>query len=355
MTNNSGKWHPLTRRQALAIAAGGSLALPLMSWRAFSAEIELVLANWGGDAIPAMTSAFIEPFEKETGIRVTIDGSGPTHGKVKAMVESGKTTWNVFDGDAFGAIQFGKEGLLEPIDYSIIDKGKVRPGFAWDFGVCGYFYSYILAYDSSKFSEAPKTWADFWDVKKFPGKRTLWKYMQGALEAALLADGVAEDHLYPLDVDRAFAKLEQLKEHLVFWDSSSQSQQLLRDGEVAMGQIWNTRASTLAQDTKNKIKWSYEHGGVVPTAWGVPKGASHLKETMQFVAFMQRPDRQIALLKAMGAGTANPAAGAETPTDLAALDAGAEANWNVQFKMDPIWYAENYDTVLNRYLDFAQA
>lgn len=354
MTRNSGGTFRPTRRQTLAMTAG-ALVMPFVARTAAAADVELVLANWGGDAIAAMTAAVIEPFQKETGIRVSVDGSGPTHGKIKAMVESGNTTWNVIDGDAFGAIQFGKEGLLEQIDYSIVDKAKVRPGFAWDSGVCGYFYSYVLAYDSSKFATAPQTWADFWDVQKFPGKRTLWKYMQGALEAALLADGVPEDKLYPLDVDRAFTKLEQLKDHLIFWDASSQSQQLLRDGEVTMGQIWNTRAQTLAMDTGNKIKWSFNHAGVVPTAWNVPKGASHLKETMQFLAFMQRPDRQVALLKAMGAGSANPATSAETPPELVALDAGADVNWNVQFKMDPNWYADNYDTVLNRYLDFAQA
>lgn len=344
----------INRRNALAITAGGALSMPFLLRSAHAADVNLVLANWGGDASAAMTSAFIEPFEKETGIKVSIDGSGPTHGKVKAMVESGNTIWNVFDGDAFGAIQFGKEGLLEKIDYSIVDRNAVRPGYAWDSGICGYFYSYVLAYDSNKFPDGLKTWADFWNVEKFPGKRTLWKYMQGALEAALLADGVPVDKLYPLDVDRAFAKLEEIKEHLIFWDSSSQSQQLLRDGEVVMGQIWNTRASALAADTNDRFKWSYENGGVVPTAWGVPKGASNLKETMQFIAFMQRPDRQVALLQAMGAGTANPAAGAVTPANVVD-DAGGEKNWAVQFKMDPQWYAENYDVVLNRYLDFAQS
>ena len=61
-------------------------------------------------------------------------------------------------------------------------------------------------------SRARSRWADLFDTAKIPGKRTFYKWSApGVLEIALLADGVAPDKLYPLDLDRAFKKLDTIK------------------------------------------------------------------------------------------------------------------------------------------------
>lgn len=341
-----------SRRQAL-IVAGSALTVPFCGHSVMAAE-GLVLANWGGDALIGEGKAYAEPFTAATGIPVTVDGSGPSDGKIKAMVESGSVTWDVCDATAFSAIGLGQAGLLEPIDYGIIDKSKVRSGYIWEHGVCGYYYSYVLTFNQSKLKETPATWADFWDVKRFPGKRTMWKYMEGALEAALLADGVKPEALYPLDVERAFAKLAELKEHLILWDSSSNSQQLLREGEVVMGQIWNTRAHLLEKDSKGAIKWAFKDGLIVPNAWVVPKGSKNVKQAMEFIAFMQDPQRQIEQLKLMAGGPGNPVTAASVPAELAPINSTSDENWALQVKMQPDWYAKNYNDVLGRYLDFFQ-
>ncbi|HEX9446618.1 MAG TPA: ABC transporter substrate-binding protein, partial [Dongiaceae bacterium] len=316
-----------------------------------SAATELVLVNWGGDAIPNFTQAFAKPFEQATGIKVTIDGSGPTDGKIKAMVESGNVTWNVCDADSFTSLDLGAKGLLEEIDYSIVDPKKVRPGQALKYGCASYIYTYVIAYNAKKLPQAPKTWADFWNLEKFPGKRTFWKYMSGALEAALIADGVPADKLYPLDTKRAFKKLEEIKDHIILWESGADSQRFLREGEVTMGSIWHTRANLLTQDTKGEVKWHFNQGVASPSSWAVPKGAKNLKETMQFIAFMQQPERQLDLLKTMSNGPANPAASAMAPADLAKIDPGNEANWKMEIPLDIEWYGKNYNSVLNDYLD----
>jgi putative spermidine/putrescine transport system substrate-binding protein len=341
----------ITRRKALMIT-GAAVAAPIIlrSGRA-SAATELVLANWGGDAIPNFAHAFAEPFEKATGIKVSIDGSGPTDGKIKAMVESGNVTWNVCDADSFTSQELGEKGLLEEIDYTIVDPKKVRPGQALKYGCASYIYTYVIAYNSKKLPEAPTTWADFWNVEKFPGKRSFWKYMSGALEAALIADGVAPDKLYPIDTKRAFKKLEELKDHIILWESGADSQRFLREGEVTMASIWNTRATLLNRDTKGEIKWTFNQGVAGPSSWAVPKGAKNIKETMQFIAFMQKPELQLDLLKTMSNGPANPEGSAMASGDLAQNDAGNEANWKMEIPLDVQWYADNYNTVLNDYLD----
>ncbi|HWT98309.1 MAG TPA: ABC transporter substrate-binding protein [Terriglobales bacterium] len=343
--------HLITRRKALALT-GAAIAAPIIlrSGRA-GAGVELVMANWGGDAIPNFKAAFADPFEKETGIKVTIDGSGPTDGKIKAMVESGNVTWNVCDADSFTSQDLGSKGLLEEIDYSIVDANKVRPGQALKYGCASYIYTYVIAYNSKKLPEAPKTWADFWNVEKFPGKRSFWKYMSGALEAALIADGVPADQLYPIDTKRALKKLEELKDHIILWESGADSQRFLREGEVSMASIWNTRATLLERDTKGEIKYTFNQGVAGPSSWAVPKGVKNLKETMQFIAFMQKPELQFELLKSMSNGPANPAGSALATGDLATADPGNADNWKTEIPLDVKWYAENYNTVLNDYLD----
>ena len=235
--------------QWAAIALGGA-PLALRSTGARAADKQLVLVNWGGDAIKAYDQAFGQPFFKETGIEVKEDGTGPTEGAIAAQFKSGKPTWDLVDADPFSAITLGKQGMIEPIDYTIVDKSKMRPGFGWDYAASTYFFSYVIAYDAQKFtSDPPKGMADFFDVAKYPGKRSLYKWGAGMWEAALLADGVAPDKLYPLDLKRAHDKLAAFKPNVVsYWGGGAASQQVMLSGDASMAIIWSTRASLLDHD-----------------------------------------------------------------------------------------------------------
>jgi putative spermidine/putrescine transport system substrate-binding protein len=133
----------LSRRQFAqwaAIALGGA-PLALRSTGARAADEQLVLVNWGGDAIKAYDQAYGQPFFKQTGIEVKEDGTGPTEGAIAAQFKSGKPTWDLVDADPFSAIALGKQGMIEPIDYAIVDKSKMRPGFGWDYAASTYFFS----------------------------------------------------------------------------------------------------------------------------------------------------------------------------------------------------------------------
>ena len=217
--------------------------------RLFAQAKELVLVNWGGDAITAYDKAYGEPFKAETGITVKEDGSGPTEGAIAAQFKSGKPTWDLVDADPFSAMALGKQGMIEPIDYTIVDKTKFREGFGWEHAASTYFFSYIIAYDSSKFGDkVPTGMADFFDVEKFPGKRSLYKWGAGMWEAALLADGVEPDKLYPLDLKRAHDKIAAFKDNVVaYWGGGAESQAVLLNGEASMALIWSTRASVLSK------------------------------------------------------------------------------------------------------------
>jgi putative spermidine/putrescine transport system substrate-binding protein len=343
----------ISRRRFVQLAAMllGTGALGL-GGRGAHAAGQLVLVNWGGDALKAYDAAYGKPFEKETGITVKEDGTGPTEGAIAAQFKSGKPTWDIVDADPFSAISLGKQGMLEPIDYTIVDKSKMRPGFNWEHGACTYFFSTVIAYDASKFgANPPKTMADFFDVKKFPGKRALYKWGTAMWEAALLADGVAPEKLYPLDLKRAHDKIAAFKENVVsYWGGGAESQQVMLSGDASMGLIWSTRASLLEKDSGGQIKFIWDQGLVQPGALAVIKNNPGGKENaMKFIASTSDPQKQLVMFDMLGQGPANPATDALIPEGKKRFNAVDPANMKVQIALDMVWYADNYGAALDTY------
>ncbi len=349
----------LSRRAFIAAVAAASAApVALRSNMSFAQAKELVLVNWGGDAINAYTKAYGEPFEKETGIKVKMDGSGPTEGAILAQAKSGSITWDIVDIDPFSAITLGKQGILEPIDYNIVDKTKSRPGFAWDHAMSSYFFSYVIAYDSEHYGEnAPKGMADFFDIEKFPGKRTMYKWGVSSWEAAALADGASPDKLYPLDIRKAHERIKAFKENVIaFWGGGAESQTTMLSGEAPMGIVWSTRAKLLEKETNGRIKYIWDQGLLSPGALSVLKGNPGGQENaMKFLASVQDPQRQLVMFDLLGQGPANPAADALIPADQARHNCVAPENIAKQIPLDMEWYAANYSKALDEYLALISA
>jgi putative spermidine/putrescine transport system substrate-binding protein len=338
-----------------AMALAATAVMPLTE--ALAQTKKIVIANFGGDAQAAYEKVWGEPFRQTNGdVDVIFDSSGPSSGKIKAMVESGAVEWDICDRNMIGAQDLGNAGLLDPVNWSIVDENKLRPEHRNKWGVGSYLFSFVIAYDKEKFGDnPPKTWADFWNIKDFPGKRMLRKNVEGQLEAALLADGVAPADLYPLDVDRALDKIRQIREHAVFWDSGSSSQQIMRDGEAVMGNIWSTRATVVRADTNDRVTYGFNQGLVQAAAWLVPKGRPAGDEVWRFIASTQDPQSQVELFKLLGSGPINPAASELLPEELRAWNPGDPANLGKQVNLDPEWYAQHYTSVVDRYLQAISA
>ncbi|MFI4988662.1 MAG: ABC transporter substrate-binding protein [Alphaproteobacteria bacterium] len=340
------------RRTVLAGLAGSLLAgLRLPS--AAAAAKEVVVANWGGLATDGFMKAWAAPLEKAYGNKLVVDAGNPSAGKIRAMVEAHNVTWDACDAGAGTAIQLGEAGLLEEIDYAIVSKAKVRPEFAYRWGVCNYMFSYVMAFNKTKFGDnPPRNWKDFYDVAKFPGKRTLRGLFEGQLEGALLADGVDAKKLYPLDVDRALVKIKSIKDHLIFWKSGAESEDLFRKGEVVAGNMWSNRANLLRVEMQGAIDVSYDGGVVTPAVWLVPKGNPAGKEAaMRFIAVAQEPEGQAELFKIIGMSPANPAAAALIPAELRRYDATQPENLARQVAFDVDWYGKNVADVQAKYLN----
>lgn len=244
----------------------------------------LNFVSWGGSTQDAQKQAWAVPFTEASGIQVVQDG--PTdYGKLKAMVESGNVQWDVVDVEADFALRAAKEGLLEPLDFSVIKRDTIDPRFVSDHGVGSFYFSFVLSYNQGKVGgNAPQDWSALFDTKTYPGKRALYKWASpGVLELALLADGVPADKLYPLDLNRAFKKLDTIKQNIVWWGGGAQSQQLLASGEVSLGQFWNGRIYALQQDGA-PVGVSWKQNLVMADFLVIPKGAKNKDAAMKFLA-----------------------------------------------------------------------
>lgn len=264
----------------------------------------ITFASWGGTTQEEQKKAWADTFTKSTGIKVRQDG--PTdYGKIKIMVDNKSVAWDVVDVEIDYARQAGKQGLLEKIDYSIVDKSKLDPRFMSDYYVGSFAYSFVIGYDLSAFSSKPSSWKDVFDTKKFPGKRAFYKWSApGVLEAALIADGVNPSHLYPLDLDRAFAKLDTIKGDIIWWASGAQSQQLLASKEISIGSFWNGRLTALEQSGE-KVGVSWNQNITVADVLVVPKGTKNKTMAMKFLAHATSAKSQAVFSKNSGYSPTN--------------------------------------------------
>lgn len=295
------------RNSGLGCALLGAIAL---GGTAANAAEQITFVSQGGAYQQAQTVAILDPSAKKLGITINQDSIPDAWPAIKTQVSSGKPIWDVVDTPTGYCLRGGEQGLIEKLDFSKIPNAAAMPeAYRSPYSVSYEFYSSVLAYSQKTFpKDAPNSWADFWDVKKFPGRRALRNHPIATLEAALMADGIAPDKLYPLDVDRAFKKLEEIKPHItVWWTSGAQSAQLLNDGEVDMEMAWNGRVSAVAKEGA-KVAFTYNQGILQSTSLCILKGAPNLATAVKFLNEAVDPVHQANLPLHIDYGPGNPKA-----------------------------------------------
>jgi putative spermidine/putrescine transport system substrate-binding protein len=305
------------------------------------AQDQVSFAGYGGEPQKVQAKAFFEPANKALGVTVLQDSHGG-YAKIKAQVLSGSPSFDLVAlGCAEGA-RAAKEGLLEPLDYSLIPNARdIDPRLRSEHTVGEWTFSTVLAWNTKTVKTPPKTWAEFWDVKKFPGKRALGSNARQMLEIALLADGVAPEKLYPLDVERAFKKLEEIKPHLaLWWSSGAQSVQLLTDGEIDMEAIWNGRAQA-AIDAGAAAAYTYNEGIYDVECFMVLKGSKNKVNAMKIINIMLEAKNQATAASLIDYGPVNPKAydTGIIPADRLKRLPSAPDNLKQQALLDASWYA----------------
>ncbi len=343
-----------TRLLAIASAAGLAVALSACGGGGSGAsDSSLTVTMWGGAAQKAHVDSYFTPWAKTKG--VTIKQDSPTdYAKIKAQVEAGKVTSGPTEVEPNFANTACEGGLLEKLPQDILDKAKATGVAENQIGPCAIpilQYSFTIAYNSKTFSGAhPTTWAEFFDTQRFPGKRGFWKYATGGMfEAALLADGVKPDQLYPLDIDRAFKKLDSIKRDIVFFDTGDQMTQMLASGEAPLVQAWSGRIFQ-AQQAGEKVANEWKENLVSYDQIVVPKGYPNKDLAFEWMRwFLDNPKAQAADAEASIYGPASAKALDLVPENVRKELPGFPANAQSSAGLvDYAYWAKNYDGVTER-------
>jgi putative spermidine/putrescine transport system substrate-binding protein len=309
----------------------------------------LTFASYGGAYQEAQRKGWLEPYAALTGV-IFQESEDSSNATIKAQVEAGQVTWDIVDvGNDFGLD--ANAALLEPLDYTKIHKDEILDGFAGTYRVADITYGVVLAYNTEKTAgQVPGGWADFFDTTKIPGKRGMWDYSAGGIfEFALLADGVAPADLYPLDLERAAAKLDTIKDDIVFWGSGAESQDLVGKGEVAMSMIWNGRGYSAKHIDNNPVEIQWNQQIVTADYFVVPKGTPNKDAAMDFIAWATCAENNAAPSKYIPYGPTNKNATAD-PSKVADLSV-SNADENSAY-FDDTWVVENAQLLEDAYQEW---
>ena len=344
-----------------------AIATPALSQTAAAQSVTTV--SWGGSYGRAVHEAVNVPFMEATGIRVNVEDYNGGLAQIRAQVEVGNIHWDVVDLEIADAVRGCDEGLLEPIDFSSLPPGADGTPAIEDFveegqtecGVGQLFWSTVYAYNAENIQGVrPTTMADFFDLRTFPGRRGMRRVPQVNLEFALIADGVPLDQVYavldtPEGLNRAFRKLDTIKDQVIWWEAGAQPPQMLADGEVLMSTAYNGRVFN-AQVLENQpfvIVWDGQMLDV--GVLGVVAGTPRMEEAMRYLAFATsaesqgRIGRRISYSPARGSGaplvTTHVATGVEMAPHMPAspdnVDRALRYNWE--------WWVDNQDELNERF------
>jgi len=302
----------------------------------------IVVNHSGGSMGSAMRKAFFTSFEKKYGIRI-VETSPVDFGKLRAMVDSGNVEWQITEIGGQDAIRALKLGLTEKIDDKIVDRSSYPEKARQPNVYASSVYTTIIGYRNDVFKNGthPKSWADWWDVKKFPGARSMRNHPIDNLEFALIADGVSKDKVYPIDFDRAFKKLDQIKPHVTtWWTTGAQPAQLLLDKEVVLATGWNGRFYDLIKKG-GPVEIEWNEGALKQGSFIIPKGTKHQYWAQKFLAEMSGPQAQAIYATELGYPGLNLESLKYVDAKVKEYLPTNEKYLNKQFWIDDAWWAEN--------------
>ena len=216
-----------------------------------------------------------------------------------------------------------------------------------------HYWSAVIVYNTKVFAKnPPKSWKDVWDVKNFPGPRMLKGCGSGInphLEAALFADGVTADKIYPIDIERAFKSYDRIKAHVVkWWTSGAVPPQMLVDNEAVVGDSFNTRVEVIKKaGAPVAIEWN--QGVYSLDYWFIPRGSKKMKNALKFIEFTLRPDRQAEFVTMVPVGASNPETYKLIPPERARDLPSYPENIKRMVRWDFNWWAENRDKVIEKW------
>jgi putative spermidine/putrescine transport system substrate-binding protein len=347
MNTSTKKWRTGAAVVGVALAAAAGLVL--------AQGRPLSVVSWGGAYQDAQKEVYFKPFMAKTGIKMVDESWDGGIGVLRAKMQGGANNWDVVQVESEELALGCEEGLFEKIDWAKLGgRDKFLKDAVSDCGVGAIVYNFVLAYDGDKIKDGPKSWKDFWDVKKFPGKRALRKGPKTNLEIALLADGVPPGDVYkllatPAGVDRAFNKLSQLKPNLIWWEKGAQPPQMLASGEAAMVSAYNGRIAAANKTDKKNFKMVWTGSLYTIDSFVIMKNSPNKDAAEKFLAFVSDPQNQKNLPPHIPYGVTH--VGATALVDKAVLPdlPTNPKNLNASLYINDKFWLENLDKLNQRF------
>ena len=307
---------------------------------------KVTVANFGGSLQQAIKDSWADPFERATGAKVVLDSPNPKS-KLKAQVDAGNPSWDVFTDDAAYVTEHCGT-LFEKVDTSkFVAAGIDKRYVSNECGVPSGIISYVFAYNEDKFrANPPKGWSDFYDLQKYPGKRAIYNsVLTGILESALLADGVPADKLYPIDLDRAFRKLDTIKPNIVWTQSTGALTDAFVNNQVDLALSFGGRTYAAAKSGA-KVAVVRDQQLVTWDQYAVVKGSRNRAAAEAFLEFIAQPTQQAKITELRGSANGNlrskPQVDALVQRYLPTLDKAIPQNQE--------WWSKNYRPVSERFI-----
>jgi putative spermidine/putrescine transport system substrate-binding protein len=267
-----------------------------------AAQRELTVVAVGGALQDHMRRTLFESFTRATGISVRDTAFDANVGPIRAMVQARNVTWDVVMVEAPDLVRGCEDGIFERIDWSVVRRDKFLPGGTTTCGAGAIGWGVAVFWDQARHPQGPRSYAELWDVARFPGRRTMRRGARMTLEIALLADGVPGPEVYRVlgtraGQDRAFAALDRLRPHLHFWTGGQQPIELVNAGEIAyaVGFVGRT-ANAIRSGARFALEWptllyAYDY-------WAVVRGSPHAAAGMRLIEHMtdEAPLRELTRL-----------------------------------------------------------
>jgi putative spermidine/putrescine transport system substrate-binding protein len=343
------KRNSLSRRKVIATIGGTIIAAPYVwSNRAWSAQ-QLPVRTPGGSFDEVKREHVYEPFRKATGIEIVPVAA--TVAKVLAMHRANQMEVDLIDTGDDTLLELHLAGALMPINYGafrLTNPDDLDPTVKRKEQVGNFVYAMVTGFRTDAYPKGkePKSWAEFWDIKTFPGQRTMPDMASGSpnLEFALIADGVAQDKVYPIDVDRAFKSMSRVRPAVTkFWDTGALSTQMLTDKEVVLATLWSTRLG-VAIDKGAPLGAQWNQNMKLVQSYGIPVGSRNVQAAQQFIDFSLQPDIQSNWMRAYKAVPVNKKAYGATAPEL--VNPQTNQPWTQSgFNRNIEWWAENRSRV----------
>lgn len=333
-------------RRGMMIASGGA-ALALAAPNVIRAQTggRVVICSWGGAFMDAQREAFFRPFTEATGIEV-VETTTPEFARIRAMVESGNTEWDVVNIVPSDYLALVELDMLEPLDYDSFDAGilaGVDEQVIFPYGIGNSFYSEAIAFSTTAFNgRRPESWADVWDTERFPGPRMLYsaEWVIRPNEGAIMGLGTAKDAVYPLDLERSYEALTQIRENVVKWaNTPAMPVQALVDGEAVIAQAPANRIQNIKEQGA-PVDYIWNQALTQYDLWSIPKDAPNYDNAMRFIEYASRPEPGAAIAMIQPVGPVTAASFDMIPPERAAVLPGNSANADKLLLIDSAWWAE---------------